>query len=1139
MHCKPALLLASFLISMPFLGVMRGQDYRAKIQGDVTDPSQAAIVGAKVTLTNVNTGISATRETGTNGRYIFDFVEPGTYTVTVEQTGFNKFAQGNVQVQVRGDVTVNAVLTLGSVSQQVKVGEVAPGVQFNTSTMENTVDRKMLTELPVLARNPFTLALLNPAVVNRYWADRNPFFMWSSSSIDVGGSTSGKNDLLLDGAPLMMSIKGSYAPSMDAVQEFSVQQNSVDAEFGYSAGGTLSLSMRSGTNDFHGTAYYFGRNPVFNAVSNAVTHAPNQVRNHIWGATLGNPIKKNKLFTFTAWEQWRKREPRTNFMTMPTDLERTGDFSKSLNAKGGLRTIYDPWTTRLDPNTNQYVRTPFPGNIIPQNRLDLTALIFMQDIWKPNNPGDDITGVNNWKETWIFNLKYWNFSNRTDWNISDKWRIFGRFSQFHNTIEELHSVKSRALTGWDGGTMYALNADGESVYVISPTTVFNVGGSYGSIHDDYYAPNVEIHSGDLASFWPSGWYTPYIKDLPQIYYPALNIGDASIGHGFYWIEHPKNASFRAKLSHIQRKHEMKFGLQYRRQFGLIQYPDLADFNFGPELTADTFVQPNTLLSGSPWATFLLGALDGSSSSQYVAPRRLVVNSYAPFFHDDIKMASRLTVNLGLRYEYETAPKDGADRISRYLDLTNPVPEMQSNPPVLPAEVLALRQSPPVYNGAWIFSDSSHRSMFRTSKRSLEPRLGLAFRATDKTALRVGFARYITPVAMAQAFETQDPPFYGYTAQTYTAPLVEGIPVTQLGDPFNSKNPIILPLQKSLGRYQNLGDKAAWDAQDFNTVASYRINFTVQQQIPGNTMLEATWFVNRSSNVPYSKPLNMVDPNLTYTYKGALDRSVANPFYNYLTPDKFPGPLRYRQAVSVGNLLRPYPQYLDLTQLLTARRDDHYEALQLRVQRQFSKGLSLLWTYSYNREQTGEFFNDLDLFADKTTFIDSNNPRHRMNFAGTYDLPFGKSRRFLSNANAIVNGIFGGWSFSWIFMYNSGEFIRFGQMIVNGNPAISNPTRSRYFDTSVFAPPQPYTPRTNPWQFPGVTGPRFANMDSTLAKYFPLGERFHAELRVEAYNLTNSFMASNPNNDVYSSLFGRSTGQANRGREMQYTFRLHF
>src|SRR5256885_5139920 len=155
------------------------------------------------------------------------------------------------------------------------------------------------------------------------------------------------------------------------------------------------------------------------------------------------------------------------------------------------------------------------------------------------------------------------------------------------TIEELHSVKSRALTGWDGGTMYALNADGESVYVISPTTVFNVGGSYGSIHDDYYAPNVEIHSGDLASFWPSGWYTPYIKDLPQIYYPALNIGDASIGHGFYWIEHPKNASFRAKLSHIQRKHEMKFGLQYRRQFGLIQYPDLADFNFGPELTADT------------------------------------------------------------------------------------------------------------------------------------------------------------------------------------------------------------------------------------------------------------------------------------------------------------------------------------------------------------------------------------------------------------------------------------------------------------------------------------------------------------------------------------------------------------------------
>src|SRR5206468_1948341 len=254
------------------------------------------------------------------------------------------------------------------VTQTVEVQATTSALQMNTSTMEMTVDRKMLTDLPILARNPFTLALLNPAVVNRYFATRNPFFMWSSSSIDVGGNTTQRNDLLLDGAPIQIGPKGSYSPPMDAVQEFSVQQNSVDAEFGHSAGGILSLGMKSGTNEFHGTAYYFGRNPKFNAVTNPITRTPNFIRNHIWGGTVGAPIKKNKLFNFFTYEGWRTKEPRDAIRTMPTDLERTGNFSQSLIRTGGLRTIYDPTTTVLDVATNTASRQPFAGNIIPASR---------------------------------------------------------------------------------------------------------------------------------------------------------------------------------------------------------------------------------------------------------------------------------------------------------------------------------------------------------------------------------------------------------------------------------------------------------------------------------------------------------------------------------------------------------------------------------------------------------------------------------------------------------------------------------------------------------------------------------------------------------------------------------------------------
>jgi hypothetical protein len=278
------------------------QDYRAKVQGLVTDSSDALAPGAKVTLTNNGTGIASARDAGANGAFLFDNVEPGTYTVTAELPGFARQTHENVLVQTRADVTVNFVLRPGGTAETIDVTATTVSLQFNTSTRELTIDRKMLMELPVKARNPFTLALLDPAVVNRYFAERNPFFMWSSSTIDVGGNTSQKNDLLIDGAPAQIGPKGSYSPPMDAVQEFSVQQNSVDAEFGHSAGGTLSVSTKSGSNDIHGTSYYFGRNPKFNALVNPTNRTPNFVRNHIWGGTIGGPIKKNKVFTFFTYE---------------------------------------------------------------------------------------------------------------------------------------------------------------------------------------------------------------------------------------------------------------------------------------------------------------------------------------------------------------------------------------------------------------------------------------------------------------------------------------------------------------------------------------------------------------------------------------------------------------------------------------------------------------------------------------------------------------------------------------------------------------------------------------------------------------------------------------------------------------------
>ncbi len=292
------------------------QDYRARVQGTVTDSSHAAAPNASVTLTNTATGVSAVKTTGADGRYLFDFVEPGPYAITAELPGLATVVQQNVQVQVRGDVTVDFVLKPRSLTEQVTVTDAPVSVQFNTSTLETTIDRNMLAELPILARNPFSLALLDTSVVNRYTAERNPFYMYSSAMLDIGGRTTtsgtssgGQNDLLLDGTPIQLGNKGSYAPPMDAVQEFSVQQSSVDAEFGHSAGGIMSVSMKAGTNSFSGTLYYFGRNPKLNAVSNAISRTPNMVRNHIGGFSLSHPVRKNRLFHFATYERWSTRDP--------------------------------------------------------------------------------------------------------------------------------------------------------------------------------------------------------------------------------------------------------------------------------------------------------------------------------------------------------------------------------------------------------------------------------------------------------------------------------------------------------------------------------------------------------------------------------------------------------------------------------------------------------------------------------------------------------------------------------------------------------------------------------------------------------------------------------------------------------------
>ncbi|MBI4873163.1 MAG: TonB-dependent receptor [Acidobacteria bacterium] len=1134
--------------------LVQAQEYRGRIQGIVTDASQAVVAGAAITLLNVNTGVRATRQTNETGLYLFDYVDPGSYTISVELAGFSRFVQENIQVQSRGDVTVNAVLRPGAVQESVTVTESPVAVQFNSTNVNLTIDTKLANELPRFDRNPFKLSLLNPAAVNTR-TEVLPYHSWAANSVELGGGTTLKNDLQVDGSPIGLGHKATYTPNPDAVQEVIVSQNSVDAESGHSAGGVISMTLKSGTNAWHGSAFYLGRNPALNALTDRTTGTKSASRNNMWGGTLGNPVVKNKIFNFFTVEQWKPRDPLNYLRTLPTALERGGDFSQSRNIDGGIRTIYDPFSTVFDAAANKATRTPFPGNRIPQERFDPLSARLIKDIWDPNATPDNITGLNNFRAAPLRLTSYYNYSNRGDWNINEKWKVYGRVSRLHTMVDTMDPTpnKSQLYVPGDASARHAFAVSGDAVWTLNARTVMNFHGDYHSLVDDYATPKYDIGKDGLAKLWPSNpWYEPYMTGRAE-YFPRILVGGTAFGRpGTFWNQHPNGEDFNVKVSQQRGAHYLKAGFDTRRNGGFTLVTGVTSFSFAAALTADTFLAPNTRVVGNEWATFLLGAMDSGSSAISKPIKKPRSSFYGTFIQDDYKLSRRITLNLGLRYEYESAWSDPEYRMSRYNDITQPVPEMQATPPRIPAEAASLMNQPYKFNGAWIFTDSSHPGMWDPPKAVFMPRVGAAIRLNDRSSLRVGWARFTIPTEYN--FTTENPfpgfeainfleaPYPGYDVTQTASPLLEGKPQVRLSNPWPSNlNPLLPPKGKAYGRNLGLGgDNLIWMHQNFKRGVNDRFNISVSHQLPNQIVAEFTYFANFGHALPYIQYLNLADPQLTYTHKGAVDQQVANPFYNYLTPDKFPGPLRNQRTVSVGSLLKPYPQYAGLYDAFSPGKLERYHSFQTKVQRGFRGGYNFLFGYVYQYQKQYEWYDDIARFQRNFQYIDLPDPRHRVSAAGTYEFPFGKGRKFLSNAHPLVDAVLGGWQTVGAWYFNSGSLLRFGSMLASGDPTVSNPTPKRWFDTSLFQRLPAYTPRTNPWQYPGLRGPVYWEVQQSISKYFRLTEQVKAQFTLAAYNATNRLNRANPDTGVTSSTFGQTLRQgATTGRQVEFGLKFLF
>jgi hypothetical protein len=1163
---KRLLVILTLLASS--LGVLFAQDYRGTVQGLVTDSSQAVIVGAKITLRNVNTGISVTKESNNLGNYRFDFVDPGTYTVVTEVAGFAKSIQQNVVVGAKGDITVNFTLKPGSVNQSVTVTATAGAValEFNTSGKELTVTRTELTELPFQYRSPFTAVLLDPAVVNAYTAPPYPYYMWQASEMDFGGQTSRENDVLLDGSPTMIGPKGAYTPTMDDVQEVVVEQVAVDAEYGHSAGGVTNMATRAGTNTFHGAAYYYGINPSLNAVTNVFTRTPSVSRNNMWGASAGGPIKKNKLFTFAAYEGRLNSTPNTTTMTLPTAAERNGDYSQSLNKDGDLRIIYNPFTTVYDPEAGTQTRTPFYGNNI-SSMIDPTAAKIMTYIWKPNSTPSNQAGADNFRSTVGIDTHYWNFSDRTDWNVSDKLKVFGHYSQFHSLIAlpDYTGVNSPAESPVSGGPMNAKNLGGDVVYTINPTTVVDGRFSYGSFIDDAGVPQNEIGASGLAALWPDNpWYQPYLNQYGgKVYFPGLTIGTNPFGVPSLYHQEPHSYSWTGKMVKSAGRHTLKAGLEARYQAAFIVYPSEPNFNFSAATTSSSSITAPIAVNGDPYATFLLGAPGNGSYAKYTAPGQFSNYYYGAYVQDDFKLNRRITLNLGLRYEYESAPVDAQNKFSR-VDLKDANPTLQANPPQYTADVLALRSqylgasaATPPPNGEWLYATSGRRGEYDAPGINFAPRAGIAFRLNDKTALRAGYGRFLILNGVVQMGLLEIPEFVGYNVTSTILPSVNGVPMTALSNPFPSNNPLQAVVGNSLGVNTNLGNGYGNDWQfgfrdpNYKDGALDRFDFTVQRELPGNFQLNISFVETNGrhmdSNAFYDNfNANEANPSLYYdTLQGATSVQYPNPFYQYLTPAQFPGSLRNQPTVPLWQLLRPLPQYGDLFESHVPVEGDKVRNFEIQVRHTYANSFSLLGSYVYNREQmTAWPDNDMTdgpyYYNRAPLWEEGQYPRHRAIVSTLYALPVGRGKKNLAHLNPVLDGVLGGWSVSSIINITSGQPLRFGGPdVVTGDPSKNVPA-GYGFNPGAFALLPAYTPQNGPLIFPGVDGPVRWNIDGELSKSFRLREGIYLHFRMEAYNLTNSVVWANEDNGYGDSTFGeKNLSQNNIGRTLQYSLRLTF
>ncbi len=934
------------------------QDFRGAVAGTVTDSSGGRTPGVTVSAINVATNGTTTTTTDNDGAYTLRYLTPGIYSVTAELSGFKKMVRENVEVRIGDRLELDLHLEVGRMEETVSVTAEAPLLDTASGSNGQVIDEKRIALMPLSDGNPFVLARLAPGVA--YTGDlkfSRPFDNGGTSDFTADGGP-GRNEFTLDGSPNMANGRRvAFVPPAGAVQEFKVETATFDAQQGHTAGATVNVTLKSGTNRFRGDAYYHYRDETLSANDFFLERAgrPKDPLDYKrYGFTIGGPAwlgklydGRDKTFFFGAFEWLYDTFPEPGQFTVPTEAQRNGDFS-GLLAQGIV--IYDPLTAvrRAD---GRIERQPFPGNIIPTSRLSPIGQSYVKYYPLPNQPGD-AQGRNNFITGNPRGDDFYSMNYRVDQVLTDKQRMFVRYSR-NNRVEHRGNWTGE-VNGIlpTGNFLYRINdaVNVDHVWTLSNSSLLNLRGSYSRFQE----PSVRQHQGifDPASLGFPTAASQYFG--ANKYFPRFDMDDSAsysdLGDSFSGGTNASIYSFQPTWTLNRGKHSLRSGTDLRvyreESFPSVQSAGRYDFARGSVLTRQLDNSPAAAI-GQDLAAVLLGIPSGGTIDRSASRFNQVVYG-GVFFQDDWRVTSKLTMNLGLRWEYEGAPTERDNRNVRGFDpaaelrITGPAQAAYAASPIPEIAAGAFR-----VRGGLQFATPDNRGTIKPDLNNFQPRFGFAYQADSKTVVRGGWAIYAVP-ALFDISGLYQP---GFSQGTSIVPTLDaGLTVrATLANPFpdgvatppGSSNGPNTFLGRSIGRFN--------DNLDYRNGQSMRWSISMQRELPGQFVAEAAYVASRSYDLTTDFNLNPVPRQYLSTSPvrdtatiNFLTANVANPFAGLLPGEGLNGATTQRQQ-----LLRPYPQFVNID---TRRYDgsSSYDSAQFRLERRFRGGYTVLGAYTWSR-----------------------------------------------------------------------------------------------------------------------------------------------------------------------------------------------